>query len=57
MNYIDISTEDIHDIIVDLVREIKKACVAEDRELVILVNGKKDGWFRIIDMNSAEVEG
>lgn len=57
MNYIDISTEDIHDIIVDLVREIKRACVAEDRELVILVNGKKDGWFRIIDMNSAEVEG
>ena len=57
MNYIDISTEDIHDIIVDLVLEIKKACVAEDRELVILVNGQKDGWFRIIDMNSAEVEG
>lgn len=57
MNYIDMSTEDIHDIIVDLVREIKRACVAEDRELVILVNGKKDGWFRIIDMNSAEVEG
>ena len=57
MNYIDMSTEDIHDIIVDLVREIKRACVAEDRELAILVNGKKDGWFRIIDMNSAEVEG
>ena len=57
MNYINMTDDEIHDVIVDLVREIKKACVAEDRELVILVNGKKDGWFRIIDMNSAEVEG
>lgn len=57
MNYLDMTEDEIHDVVIDLVREIKKACVAESRELVILVNGNKDGWFRIIDMNSAEVEG
>ena len=43
--------QEIRDVIADLVLEIKKAAVADDLELAILVNGTGEhGWTRIIDM-------
>lgn len=51
MNYTDMTRQEIRDVIADLVLEIKKAAVADDLELAILVNGTgKHGWTRIIDM-------
>ena len=51
LNYTDMTRQEIRDVIADLVLEIKKAAVADDLELAILVNGTGEhSWTRIIDM-------
>ena len=53
MTYEKMSQEEVHDMIVDLTREIAKAAYSDNLQLVISVNGKMaKPYFRITEMSS-----